>query len=388
MKVAFFIGVVKENIDGVSNSLFRLLDFLSLHRVESIVFSTSIPRNKHGAKFVKVSSVPLPFYKEYRLALLAGIAVDKNIKKFKPDIIHIMSPCPLGLYGALYGKKHRIPVVATYHTHFASYAKYYSVEFLEKIGWSYLKYLYANCQSTYVPSKPVLLELRKHGLKHLFHLPHGVDTSMFNPEHRSLKWRQSVGAEKKVVLLYVGRLVWEKDLRVLAKSYRLLRKKRKDFILVIVGSGPIRDELKKLMPGAKFLGAKFGKDLSVAYASSDIFVFPSTTETFGLVTLEAMASGLAVVVADEGGSRSLVEHEKTGLLTKPRNSLDFARKVNHLIHDLDEREKLSFAALQFAQHQDWEFIFQKQLRYYRQILKKFPRRRKTRRKNRLWRKRR
>ncbi|MBW2990371.1 glycosyltransferase family 1 protein [Candidatus Woesearchaeota archaeon] len=369
MRVAYFSGSFKENFDGVSNYIFKLMDFLNDKKdVDKIVFSAVVPDKDVGAEVVKVDSVSLPFYKDYKMSLPTWAKVDRRLKKFKPDLIHIMSPCSLGYYAMTYAKMRRIPLVTTYHTHFASYAKYYKVDFLKMLGWKYLKQIYNQCVKVYVPSKHVLSELKKHKIKNLAYLPHGVDTKTFNPKHRSKKWRKKVGGEKKTILLYVGRLVWEKDLLVLARAYNLLRKKRKDFEMVLIGDGPIKDDLIKMMPGAKFLGAKYGKDLYTAYASADIFVFPSTTETFGLVTVEAMASGLVPVVAEEAGSKTLVEHEVNGLLTKPRDSVDFARKVYHLLGNVKKRKSLASNALGFAKQQDWDIVFTKLLRSYKKVI--------------------
>jgi glycosyltransferase involved in cell wall biosynthesis len=198
-----------------------------------------------------------------------------------------------------------------------------------------------------------------------------VDTDSFNPRFRSRDWRIRFGVDGRIVLLFVGRLVWEKDLRTLADAYRILKGGRNDLALVLVGDGPIRAELQIMMPDAIFLGYQSGVDLSTAYASSDAFVFPSTTETFGNVTIEAMASGIPPVCALAGGSAGIIDDGKTGLLTKPRDGFDLAAKIGQLADSLSMREKIGREAFAFAQQQSWERIFDRLLDSYDRVIDEF-----------------
>lgn len=206
-----------------------------------------------------------------------------------------------------------------------------------------------------------------HGFATTEFLPHGVDTDTFNPSYRSEEWRHAHGLDGKTVLLFAGRLVWEKDLRTLAESYRIITARRDDARFVLAGDGPIRSELEQLMPGALFLGQLSGEDLSRAYASSDVFVFPSTTETFGNVTLEAMASGIPPVCAREGGAWGFVKSGTTGLLAEPRDSLDLARQVEQLLDRPDRRRAMGHAALDFARQQSWDRIVDRLLASYSEV---------------------
>jgi glycosyltransferase involved in cell wall biosynthesis len=220
-----------------------------------------------------------------------------------------------------------------------------------------------------VPSKSILSELRQHGLKRLEYLPHGVDTQAFNRSYRSIKWRKGYGIDNKIVLLYVGRLVWEKDLEVLADTYAKFESNR-SLSFVIVGDGPIRQDLEKLMPKAIFTGKLIGKELSTAYASSDIFVFPSTTETFGNVILEAMISGLPCVAANKGGSKSAIKNNVTGLLAKPHDCKDFTKKVKYLIHHPKLRKQMAQHAVEYAEKQSWNLICERLFKEYYKLLNK------------------
>jgi glycosyltransferase involved in cell wall biosynthesis len=177
-----------------------------------------------------------------------------------------------------------------------------------------------------------------------------------------------LGATDKTVLLFVSRLVWEKDLAVLAEMYGILRSKRNDFVMVVVGEGQAGPRLASMMPGAVFLGCQTGRALSECYASSDIFVFPSTTETFGNVTVEAMASGLACVAAAKGGAAGLIKDGDSGLLARPRSPEDMAARVARLLDDPARRRVLGEGAVRRAQQFQWQDVLDRLFGIYREIL--------------------
>ncbi len=275
MKIALFAGTMQYGQDGVTRVLYRLRDYFKEKHIDHVFFSPILPEEKdRNIPMYQVPSTPSLLYSDYRLALPGQKYIEEQLAEFKPDVLHINSPCTLGYNAIKYGRKHDIPVVATYHTHFASYAKYHHLTLFENLGWSYFRKLYNKCDRVYVPSQPILDELRSHGIKNLQYVPHGVDLEIFSPSHFSGPWKSKLGIEGKTVLLFVGRLVWEKDLKTLAKTFQILSGRRNDFVLVIAGDGPIRKELQLMMPSAIFLGNQRGKDLSTTYASSDIFAFP------------------------------------------------------------------------------------------------------------------
>jgi phosphatidylinositol alpha 1,6-mannosyltransferase len=376
MRVAYFAGSMKKGHDGVTRVLYRTIDALQSAGIESVFFSPIIPPpEERPVPMCEVPSVVFPFYKDYRYAVPGSKYFEQKLREFRPDLMHIHSPCPLGHAAVHYGHRNGIPVVATYHTHFPSYAKYYNIKILEMCSWNHLRKLYNDCAGVFVPSEPIRQELCSHGFVTTELLPHGVDTGEFNPSFRSEEWRDAHGLTGKTVLLFAGRLVWEKDLRVLAAAYHTLMAKRADIVFVLAGDGPVRDELTRMMPGALFLGQQSGTALSRAYASSDIFVFPSTTETFGNVTLEAMASGLPPVCARKGGAGGLITPGVTGMLAEPQDAGDLARHIEFLLDLPVERRRIAEAALRFAREQSWDNIFARLFARYGEVKAEWNRKR-------------
>jgi phosphatidylinositol alpha 1,6-mannosyltransferase len=372
LKVAYFAGTMKPGHDGVTRVLYKLIDSLNVYGIDNIFFSPIIPLpGEQPTEMYKVPSVTFPFYKDYRLAVGNHKTFEKQIEKFNPNLIHINSPCPLGYAALRYGLKCKIPVAATYHTHFSSYAKYYKIKALETAGWNYFRSLYNKCDIVYVPSIPILEELKKQGIHKLKLIPHGVDIKTFNPSFYSTTFRKDINPGNKTILLFAGRLVWEKDLLILAQSYKILKQRRNDFIIVLAGDGPIKKELKQLIPDAVFLGHVSGHKLSTVYASSDILVFPSTTETFGNVILEAMASGVAPVCVKEGGAYGVIDDGVNGLIANPRDAKDFADKIEYLIDNPSYRKRIRDNSFLFAQEQGWDKIFYKLFESYIEVIENY-----------------
>lgn len=369
LRLAFFNATMKPGQDGVTRVLFKLIEWLNEHGIDSFFISSDIPeKQEQTTLFHKVPSLPLPLYNEYKFTIPSYKTFEKQLLEFNPDVIHINSPCPLGLAALNFGKKYSIPVVATYHTHFPSYAKYYNIKQFEFIGWSYLRKLYNRCDKVFVPSISIMDELRARGFKSTEHLPHGIDLNLFRPEFKSTEWKKAQNIEGKKVLLYVGRLVWEKDLKTLSEIYSIITNLRDDIIFVLAGEGPIRKDLERIMPEALFLGYKSGKELSTIFASSDLFIFPSTTETFGNVVLESMASGLVPICSNEGGASGSIKHNVNGLICKAKDSLDFSKKIISLLNNENELNILSSNCIEYASKQSWDNIFTVQYQHYLQIM--------------------
>lgn len=370
MRVAYFNANLRPGQDGVTRVLSRVFQAAVERGVEAIAFASDIPDRDHRAfPMYKVPSVVLPFHKAYRVALPGHHGFARQLRAFRPDIIHINSPCTLGFAAAKYARDVGIPAIATYHTHFPSYTRYYKVGVLEGLAWRLVRQFYNNLDRTLVPTRAILNELDEHGVHRLFYLPNGVETASFSPTHRSHEWRRRVGAENKIVILFVSRLVWEKDLRILAEVFTILTSRRDDFVFVVVGDGHARSDLEAMMPQARFLGFQSGKVLQESYASADIFLFPSTTETFGLVTIEAMASGLVPVAARTGGAVDIIEDGISGLLAQPLGAADMARCTEQLMDNPGRRQNMSQRAISRAQEFGWEVIMEDLFRTYEEVIR-------------------
>lgn len=371
-RVALFTGAYNHIADGVSLTLNRLVDYLERQGVDVRVFAPTVdnPPLDHAGTLVPVPSVPLPGRSEYRFALGITPSVRQELEAFAPTLYHIATPDLLGRHALRRAQSTDTPVVASYHTHFSSYLKYYHLDLLESALWSYLRHFYRQCEQVYVPSTAVADILRDHGIQNDLRLwQRGVETDRFTPNRRSLDWRRSHGFEDdEVVVTFVSRLVWEKGLDVYADVIEQLEQQNVPHRSLVVGDGPARSELETRLPNTTFTGFLEGTELAGAYASSDVFLFPSDTETFGNVTLEAMASGLPTVCARAVGSRDLVDEGTTGRLCPPGDVSAFAEATRELVLDDSLRDRMGTAAFERAQRFSWEKILSQMLQYYDEVL--------------------
>jgi glycosyltransferase involved in cell wall biosynthesis len=372
LRVAIFTGNYNHIRDGVSLTLNRLVAFLQKKNVPVIIFGPTIdePNIDHEGEFISVPSVSMPGRPEYRITVGFPESAQNRLREFEPTLIHLATPDLLGFRAMRWGQANNIQIVASYHTHFTSYLKYYNLEMLKVLGWKYLGWFYSQCKHIYVPSPSMADELNEEGIENGVRIwARGVDTDQFNPEYRDMQWRRSVGfKDTDKVVTFVSRLVWEKNLQTFVDTIKKLRQTHSDIRAMIVGDGPAKKELEHILPEAHFTGFITGDELSRAYASSDVFLFPSETETFGNVTLEAMSSGLPCVVADATGSRSLVESGINGFLAPPRDTESFADCVAKIINDIKLKDNMSKAARQKALAYSWDNVNNKLLDYYHEAL--------------------
>lgn len=371
MRIALFTGAYNHIADGVSLTLNRLVGYLENQGATVQVYAPTVsrPALRHTGTLVPVPSISAPGRPEYRVSLGLGQDAHATLTEFRPHLFHIATPDLLGLAGLRAARRARQPVVASYHTHFASYLDYYRIGFLEGATWRYLRWFYRQCLQVYVPTPSMTRVLEANGIKANLRLwPRGVESGLFNPSRRSDEWRASRGIDPAApVVTFVSRLVAEKGLDVLVKVIHGLRERQVEHRAVIVGDGPERQSLQEKLPGAIFEGHRSGQELAAAYASSDVFLFPSETETFGNVTLEALASGLPAVVADATGSNALVENGANGFLAKPRDADDFLEKVDLLIGDRELRARMGAEARARAEQYDWSRVLAQIVAYYEEI---------------------
>ena len=379
-RIAVFTGAYNYISDGVTLTLNRLVSYLERHGAEALIFSPTTknpPPIKHAGTLVSVPSIPFPGRADYRLAVGLPRKARARLKAFDPDLIHIATPDYMGSKALLWARGQGVPVVTSFHTHFGaymkyfvSYHKYYRMDLLESTAWRYGRWFYPQCEHIYVPTRSIADELRSHGITNGLRLwPRGVDTAFFNPSNRSTVWRQTLGIEDdEVVIAFISRLVWEKGLHVFADVIEGLEKRGLRHRSMIVGAGPARAKLEARLPNAIFTGHLRGEALARAYASADIFLFPSDTETFGNVTLEAMASGVPTVCADASGSNALVVDGETGFLAPPNDAVAFLDAVERLVTDSTLRREMGRRALARARTYEWEEAMARIAGYYEEVL--------------------
>ena len=371
-RIAIFTGAYNHVVDGVSLTLNRLVSYLECENTPVHIFAPTIsqPALKHAGTLTAVPSVSLPGRPEYKFSIGMSRRVITELDRFKPTIIHIATPDVLGLQALAYARLRKIPVVASYHTHFSSYLSFYHMDKLEGLAWAYLRWFYGKCEHVYVPSRSMAKVLSDHGIVKGVELwPRGVDIAMFHPDKRSMEWRREKGfADDEIVVSFISRLVVEKGLQIYADVVDALRKQGKKVRVLVAGTGPAENLLRDRFPKAVFLGHLTGNELATAYASSDIFLFPSATETFGNVTLEAMASGTPALCANATGSSSLVVHGETGYLAEPGDVDSFIQYAMSLVDDAEKRKEMSLASRREAESYSWRLILGRINGFYDKIL--------------------
>ena len=367
LRIALFTGNYNHVEDGVSRTLGRLVGHLGDQGHEVVVVGPTVddPLPQPG-RFLAVPSVAAPGRPEYRVSTRFPARVRREIERFAPHVVHIATPDVLGHKALRWARGLEIPVVSTYHTHFASYLDYYHLGLAEGALWAALRRFYNRCDEVYAPTPTIRDALLAHGVVSTIRLwPRGIELDRFRPEARSDEWRRTHGfGPSDVVVAFVSRLVKEKGIDVFAHVVRRLQSNGAPVRALVVGDGPERAALADELRGAAFTGHLGGDDIATAYASSDVFLFPSETETFGNVTLEAMASRLAVVAADAAGSASLIEHGQTGLLCPPRDLDAFTEATRRCVEAADLRARLGDQARGAAAAYDWPSVLHRMEEYY------------------------
>ena len=327
LRVALFSGNYNYTRDGANQALNRLVGSLLAKGAKVRVYSPKVaqPDFPPTGDLVGVPNVPMPVKGrgEYRMPTHLGAAVKRDLAEFAPNIVHLSSPDPSGHAALRWARANDIPVLASVHTRFETYPRYYNMAFLEPLIIKMLRRFYNRCDALVAPSQSMIDELLAMGMHERIGLwSRGVDRTIFSSARRDPEWRRSLGlADDDVAIVFLGRLVMEKGLDVFAETIVRLRQQGVAHKVLVIGDGPARGWFEANLPGAIFAGFKTGDGLGQALASGDVFFNPSVTETFGNVTLEAMASGLPVVAAGATGSASLVADSVTGRLVAPSGSM-------------------------------------------------------------------
>jgi glycosyltransferase involved in cell wall biosynthesis len=377
IKIAFFADILRENQDGVTHTIFQIAHNVDPERFNFLFITPLPPKDRRRFPFpvITIPGIAFPLYRDYPIAIpWFNYRLKVALHRFKPDILHFAAPFTLGLWALHYGKKKHIPVVATYHTHFVSYIDYYFNSLCglprisETMAKRYMAWFYNQCAMALVPTSIILDELLSWGVgrNRLSLWGRGIDTQKFNPAFHDRTFMDMLAGPGQKRVLFVSRLVWEKEIQTVIRIHRYFQTQRPDITVVVTGDGPARSQMQQRMPGAVFTGKLTGPALSKIYASCDVFLFPSLTETFGNVVLEAMASGLIPVVAARGGPMGIVQDGVTGYWAEPKNSRDFCRKIEKVLDHPAQSAQMRDAAIKHAQAQSWSRLAQQLFTLYTQ----------------------
>jgi len=367
LRISIVTETFPPEVNGVSATVGRITSSLlkSGHQIQLIRPRQS--RNDSGGERIDgeqmtttlVAGIPIPGYSWLRFGYPSGKRVKRLWQMQRPDIIYIATQGPLGWSAVKQANLLGIPTVSSFHTNFHSYFCQNNLGFLKRKVSSYLRALHNRTKCTLVATGDMLVDLQQGGIENIKILGNGVDNSLFSPAKRDHKLRRSWGVwPDEPVVLYVGRLAADKNLPLAVHAFRAMQKKNPNLRFVIVGEGPLYENLYSIDRDLIFTGALHGEELARHYASADIFLFPSENETFGNVTLEAMASGLAVVAYDHAAAHLHIEDGKSGLLVEHGNSAAFIERALKLTEDPRQIESLGTHACQYAQQHEWERIAQ------------------------------
>lgn len=359
LKITLVTETFPPEINGVALTLEKLHNFLNLSGHHPSVIRPR--RFSETRKPELVQGFPIPMYPKLRFGIGSPLRLYQTIKSKMPDIIHLATEGPLGLACLGIAKSLRIPVVSSFHTNFDLYANDYKMGFLSSGISHYLRWFHNQTEATFAPSNACLERLQALGYKNIKIWTRGVDTSLFNPIQKDLNFKSKIGlSETDILLLYVGRLAPEKNIGALLETFKKARstlsRQGKNLFLALVGTGPLieQSDLEKTN-GIILPGELRGNQLAQWYASADIFVFPSTSETFGNVILEAQASGLPVLCLNSQATQERICNHHDGILAA--NIEEFERLLIDLTADKSKRDYLGKNAFITAKSQKWDDIF-------------------------------
>ena len=370
LRLAIFSDTYPPQINGVAPTLARLVKAVEARGGAVRVVTVNDPDAIADPQVERWPSIPFWAYPQLQMAApRRGRALDL-IEKWKPNLVHSTTEFGVGLGGLIAAREKRVPFVSSYHTHFTAYLRHYNLTILDAIGWPFLRWFHNAGRITWAPSEIVRCELAEHGFRNTRVWSRGVDPEQFHPRFRSQELRRRLGvAEDGLLVVYVGRLAPEKGIDVALDAMRTVLGRHGKVSFALAGHGPDEARCRARAPeGAVFVGRLTGRALSEFYASADIFVFPSITETFGNVVLEAMASRLALVAPDWGATTELATAE-TSLQFRAGDPAALADCVERLLHDAALRARLSAAAFDAAAKRTWSAVFDRLVADYRDALK-------------------
>jgi phosphatidylinositol alpha 1,6-mannosyltransferase len=347
VRIALVSDTYTPQVNGVTTVVVRIANALREFGHKVVVVAPRYPGQAAAdPSELRIPSTAFPPYPAIRLSLPQFGAVSRFLDQFGPDLVHVATEGPLGLTGRRYALRRHVPLVTSYHTNFPQYARHYGAGVAEPLVWKWLRWFHQPAVLTQTPGEAVARELERRGIGRPVVWGRGVDSTHFNPARRSAGWRRWLaGADDTAVVLHVGRLAPEKNIDVLAEAWIAARERvgqRATFVLA--GEGPEARRLLTRLPWVRQLGFLERGKLADVYASADICVLPSKTETCGLVALEAMASGLAVIAADGGGFRESIDPGVTGVLVPADDAIGFAAEILSLVIAPQRRSELALNA--------------------------------------------
>jgi glycosyltransferase involved in cell wall biosynthesis len=361
LRISLITETYFPQVNGVSRTLDRLVQHCAGQgdRVQLLIprydeNSVKMPANVEKKDWW---AFPLPFYKEVVLPLVTVGSIEQALKNFRPDLVHIATEGPLGWTALRAARRLKLPIVSSYHTNFPQYLETYHASFLEPACWKYLRWFHNSTLATFCPSDSTRQLIETKGLKNVGIWSRGVDSYKFSPGKREYDLRKAYNIKPDdVVMTYAGRIANEKNLEMLMDAWGML-KEYENAHLLFIGDGPLRAKLEAMkLPRTIFAGYRYGEELSSMYASSDLFAFPSLSETFGNVVLEAMASGLPVVAYDVQGPKDIVQHKTNGLLVEKIDAGSLSRAMQKLLVDNELRWEMGRKARAYAETRTWEKI--------------------------------
>ncbi len=374
LRIALFSGNYNYVRDGANQALNRLVGYLLRQGAHVRVYSPMVehPAFPPTGDLVGVPSVPIPGRPEYRLAVRLPDSVRRDIAEFKPNVFHVAAPDIVAHRAVSLARKSGIPVISSVHTRFDTYLQYYNLKWLEPVARAIMRRYYRRCDAIVVPSESIAAIFRAQRMSTDISIwARGVDREQFKPERRSLEWRRAHGiADDDMAVVFLGRLVLEKGLDVFADAIDAARGRGVPLKVLAIGDGPARAYFEERLPDAVFTGQLTGDELATALASGDVFLNPSITETFGNVTLEAMASGLPVLAAVATGATSLVQDGVSGRLSIPGDIEAFAAELGDYQSDPAMRRRHGEAGLAFAQTMDWDAINAVVMHVYERVIER------------------
>lgn len=372
LRLALVTETFPPEINGVAMTLGRMVDGLinkghcvqlvrprqdSDNQREPLADTSALAYQQPFAQAL-VRGLPIPRYDGLRFGLPARKHLAALWQNDRPDLVHVATEGPLGWSAVSAARQLKIPVTSSFHTHFDHYSQHYGIGWLKQPVVNYLRKLHNRTAATFVPTKATEEVLYRQGYKNLHVLSRGVDADLFHPQKRSEALRAQWGlAPDELAVVHVGRLAPEKNLDLVLEAFAAIVQQHPRARLVLVGDGPSRTAMQATHTNIIFAGMQTGDALASHYASGDIFLFASLTETFGNVVLEAMASGLPVLAFACAGAAQLIDHEHNGWLVPPNDNEAFVEWAQRIAANSDQREKIRAAARHKAEQMRWESIY-------------------------------